>query len=95
MSLDERFSNLLFKHDKAVRETHVTRDPLEGIDRIYIPDGPNHDWGQQADPARVSHTESDTVKGKMNAGGHGESDADKRLESQEGKKPTKPDTHKI
>lgn len=80
---------------RQVRETHKTRDPLEGIDRIYVPPGADHDWGQQKDPARKGKNPTDEIKGVKKGNESGPSDSDIRLESQEGNPPTKPDTYKI
>lgn len=70
-----------------LQETHKTRDPLEGVDRLYVPEGANHDWGQQQDPARKVSNPTDDIKDVKTGNESGPSDSDLRLESQEGNKP--------
>lgn len=95
MNADEITTRAFILQRQIIQETHKTRDPLEGIDRIYVPPGANHDWGEQKDPARRDKVSTDTIMDIKKGNESGPSDSDERLESQEGNPPTKPDTEGI
>lgn len=96
MGFDDYLTTRMFLlREQVIRESHKTRDPLLEIDSIYVPAGPDHQWGQQKDPSRSGPTKTDTIKGAKKGDEAGPSTAEDRLESQEGNPPTKPDTVKI
>jgi len=84
-------SSVVFYARNAIKE--AKRDPLEGLDKLALPDTMVH--GQVIDDKKQSTKHNYETPAPMKDGGHSPSDADERTDKIQGTGQSKPDTVKI